>query len=463
MLPAAVALGLLAGAAPAAAEPEPDPVDELAAAFEALPGLTVVSAEPAPGGAHIFLTLSFTQRVDHTDPSAGTFEQRLTVLHRGFDRPTVLHTTGYGLVERPFRDEPTVMLDGNQVHTEQRFFSPSRPDPADWSDLDIWQAATDHHRIVAAIDDLYEGAWISTGASKGGMTSVYHRRFYPGDVDGTVAYVAPNDVHDRHDAAYLDFFETVGTDPACQESLAALQHEALERRGELLERYEAAAAAEGWTFTQTLGSADRALEMLILDTPWAFWQYQEESACAAVPAADASTDEIYAFLDEISGFAFYTDQGTIPYIPYYYQAGTQLGSPSVPTGHVEELLRYPGLFGPRSYVPREIPMRFDHRAMPDIDRWVRTQGSELLFVNGEFDPWAAEPFRLGHRTRDSLSLEVPRGNHGADIAQLPAADRERAGEALLRWAGLDGVAALSTPAPAIPELDEVEIDRGPTR
>ena len=27
------------------------------------------------------------------------------------------------------------------------------------------------------------------------MTSVYHRRFYPDDVDGTVAYVAPEVIH----------------------------------------------------------------------------------------------------------------------------------------------------------------------------------------------------------------------------------------------------------------------------
>ena len=67
----------------------------------------------------------------------------------------------------------------------------SAPASMDWSKLDIWQAATDHHRLVTALKPLYPARWISTGASKGGMASVYHRRFYPADVTATIAYVAP--------------------------------------------------------------------------------------------------------------------------------------------------------------------------------------------------------------------------------------------------------------------------------
>ena len=49
----------------------------------------------------------------------------------------------------------------------------------DWEVLDIFQAAADHHRIVAALKSIYSGARINTGHSKGGMTAVFHRRFYP--------------------------------------------------------------------------------------------------------------------------------------------------------------------------------------------------------------------------------------------------------------------------------------------
>ncbi len=253
----------------------------------------------------------------------------------------VLHTSGYNVRISPTRSEPTRLVDGNQISVEQRFFTPSIADPADWSNLDIWQAATDHHRLVDVLDDLYQGRWLSTGASKGGMTSVYHRRFYSDDVDGTIAYVAPNDFVNAEDSAYTEFFEDVGS-PECRAALTALEREALgPRREALSERYAAAAKAGGWTFDDTIRTLDRALEMLVLDTAWAFWQYLGESSCGSVPAPTASTEEIYGFLDAVVNFG-YTDQGLAPYVPYY-QAGTQLGYPVPSFDRLDGLLRHPDL------------------------------------------------------------------------------------------------------------------------
>ncbi|GAA2053750.1 aminopeptidase [Nocardiopsis rhodophaea] len=442
-----------ASAGPRPADATPAPADDgIVERLEAIPGLRIVEERDTEPGFRFFV-LGYEQPTDHGDPDGATFEQRLTLLHRGLDRPMVLHTTGYNVPDFPFRAEPTRIVDGNQISTEQRFFEPSRPDPADWSKLDIEQAAADHHRIVDALDDIYSREWLSTGASKGGMTSVYHRRFYPDDIDGTIAYVAPNDVRDHEDSAYLEFFDGVGADPACQQSLADLQRESLERRDELVGHYERRAAAEGWTFDRTLGSADAAFEMLVVDTPWAFWQYQPEARCAQVPATDASTAEIAAFLDDVAGFEFYSDQGTAPYVTYYFQAATQLGSPTVPTGHIDDLLRYPDQFGGDAYVPDDIPVpAFDRRAMPDIDHWVYKSSERMLFVDGEFDPWGAEAFRVRSSRRDTMRFVAPGANHGADIARLGNQDRAAATAAVRRWAGVADEVTLRR-APVASELD----------
>jgi hypothetical protein len=440
----AVAFGLLVGAAPAAAQTE-DIADEL----RTVPGLTIVQERPAPAGYRYFV-LTYTQPADHANPEGATFEQRFTLLHKSTERPMVLHTSGYNVGLSPSRSEPTRLIDGNQISTEQRFFSPSRPNPADWSTLNIWQAATDHHRIVEALAPIYEGNWISTGASKGGMTSVYHRRFYPEDVDGTVAYVAPNDHINNEDRRYQEFFETVGDDPACRAALTALQREALgPRREELRNRYAAMAAENGLTF-RNLGTVDRALEMVVLDTHWAFWQYLGESSCPMIPAASSSTDAIYTFLDNVVSFAFYTDQGLEPYVPYYFQAGTELGYPVPTFEELDGVLRYPGLYHPRSSVPPELDMKFDPRPMHYVDRWVKQHGSELLFVYGENDPWGAEPFELGRRTRDSYWYEADDANHGANISRLTPAEQAEATTALLRWAGVPAVRSARS---WIPQLD----------
>ena len=412
------------------AQAEPDIAERLAA----IPGLTIVSESPTPPAGYRFFILSYTQPVDHTRPHGQTFQQRFQLLHKDTDRPMVLHTTGYSMRTTAFRSEPTRLVDGNQISVEQRYFTPSRPAPADWDHLTIWQAATDHHRIVGALDDLYPAKWISTGASKGGMTSVYHRRFYPHDVDGVVAYVAPNDRANRADAAYDAFFATVG-DADCRARLDGVQKQALQHRDTLVARYSADAAAQGWTFESVLGTVDRAFELTVLDSVWAFWQYAGTAACPDVPGPGATPDALYTWIDTYAGWSFYTDEGVTPYTPYYYQAATQLGWASLRFAHLEGLTRYPGLYSANSALPAEL--RSDHQALPmlDIDHWVRTRASRMLFVYGENDPWGAEAFTPSGN--DSLSFTAPGANHGANIAALTPGDRDAATAALLRWAGVD--------------------------
>ncbi len=444
---------LTLGMAPAAATPRsPEPADDdIADRLEEVPGLTVVSeTDDAPEGFRHFL-LEFEQPADHTSPEGQTFNQRMTLLHRGLDQPTVLHSGGYTVQTDPFRAEPTELVDGNQLSVEHRFFSPSRPDPADWDDLTIGQAATDHHRVVEAINDIYENEWLSTGASKGGMTSVYHRRFYPDDVDGTVAYVAPNDVDDEEDSAYLEFFDEVGTDPQCQQDLEALQRATLERRDEFVGYYEDRAEQEGWTFGRNFADADAAFEIMAVEFPWMFWQYETQDQCGTIPAPDSATGDIAQFLDEVYGWDRNTDEGVEPYVPYFHQAASQLGFPSVPTDHVDDLLEYPDLFHPTSYLPDDIAApEIDESAMPDIDGWVRDSGERLMFVDGEFDPWGAEPFRVDE-TADNARYVAPEANHGADIAALAPDDRSAATETVLRWAGTDTDDATTE---RVPELDD---------
>ncbi|HST81771.1 MAG TPA: hypothetical protein VLL08_08570, partial [Kineosporiaceae bacterium] len=203
---------------------EPDIKDQLLA----IPGISLIEEKPVSTPGYRFFLLNLTQPVDHRQPNGATFQQRISVLHKDVSRPTVLFTSGYGLSTTPNRSEPTRIVDGNQVSMEYRFFTPSRPEPADWSDLTIWQAATDEHRIYQALKPIYNKNWLATGGSKGGMTATYYERFYPHDMNGTVPYVAPNDVINVEDSAYDRFFATVGPKD-CRDRAKALQREALVR------------------------------------------------------------------------------------------------------------------------------------------------------------------------------------------------------------------------------------------
>jgi hypothetical protein len=455
--------GATAGAATAAESNRTDTTrtTDIKDRILAIPGMSLIEEKPVEG--YRYFVLNYTQPIDHRHPARGTFQQRLTLLHKSVDRPTVFFTSGYNVSTSPSRSEPTQIIDGNQVSLEYRYFTPSRPRPTDWTKLDIRQGANDQHRIFQALHRIYSKNWIATGGSKGGMTATYYRRFFPHDMNGTVAYVAPNDVNNDEDSAYDRFFRTVGT-AQCRADLAAVEREALVRRGEMVDRFQKWADKEGRTF-KTVGNADRSYEVMVTDLVFGFWQYQPAAtACAEVPKPTVSTDALWAWMDKIGGFASYTDQGLESYLPYYYQAGTQLGEPGYHYPQLKGLLKYPGINNSRSFVPREIPMRFDKRAMPDIDRWVRQHANRMMFVNGEYDPWSSEHFELGKGSRNSYVFTVPGGNHGSNIAKLKDADRTKATAELLGWAGLKApVNGKATPqAPYNKKLDKQELRRTTT-
>ncbi|QSQ20699.1 hypothetical protein JY651_36525 [Pyxidicoccus parkwayensis] len=438
---------------------------DILAALQAIPGLTVVreGTTPLPGAR--FFILSYDQPVDHHHPEGARFQQRLTLLHVSTQAPMVLASTGYGISTSSSRTEPTFLLGANQLRVEHRFFGPSTPVPATWEHLTLGQAAADHHRIVTAFKALYSGKWVSTGASKGGMTSIYHRALYPNDVDATVAYVAPNS-YGPQDPRYINFLSRVG-DEACRQRIRDFQRDALSRRDELVPAMSLAAAAQGLTF-DFLGM-DKAFEFILLELPFAFWQYGSAELCPFIPTPGAPAEEVVWAMDGIVGLYGFADDSIYYYAPYYFQAGTQLGSYRSDERHLRGLLHYPRQYAPASLVPFSLePYGFDHFAMPLVAAWVKTRGERILLVYGENDPWSTNAFEVRERN-DSFRFFVPGGNHGSSISSLPDAERALAMEKLTTWAGLSSAKARASLAASVPatqeELAEMvrERRRGPPR
>ncbi|WP_437317541.1 S28 family serine protease [Sorangium sp. So ce385] len=401
--------------------------------LQTLEGLTAVEHDSTLPGYRYFV-LELDQPADHDHPDAARFQQRLLLHHRDPAAPVVLVTEGYNLYpDAQWLDEPAELLAANQIRVEHRFFTPSRPAPADWSLLTIEQAAADLHRVIASLRPLYEGRWLSTGASKSGMTAIYHRRFYPADVDGTVAYVAPHSAG-VSDPRYLDFVAERG-DPACRQALQRFQREVLLRRPAMLDLMEAEAAELGVTYD--LLGIDRALDIAVIESVFSLWQYKDSSFCARVPNAASDDAAVWAFLDEANAPRLWSDPYLFAMEPYYWQAAAELGYPSFAEEHIADLLLYPGANVPTSFVeagPGKTP-RFDPRAMQDISAWLTTEGERLLFIYGENDPYTAAAFDIG-AARDSHRFIAPGGTHGAVILSLAPADQALALGALESWTGV---------------------------
>src|SRR5262249_31010601 len=147
------------------------------------------------------------------------------------------------------------------------YFGESRPDPADWTKLTIRQMADDEHRIISALRTVYRGAFLTAGASKGGMTATYHRRYWPDDVDGTVPYVAPISFA-APDARYVSFLDTLGP-PTCRDAVRVAATEMLQnRRAALLSRAQQQAGQDGYKYTRI--PIGPAVESAVVSLEWAF-------------------------------------------------------------------------------------------------------------------------------------------------------------------------------------------------
>ncbi len=432
--------GDAAGSPDAAVDANDSALGDIADELRGIPGLTVEERSTTQEG-YRFFVLTYDQPVDHADPEGARFPQRMTLLHRDYAAPVIAHNSGYNVSTRGTRSQLTVLTSGNQLSMEHRYFAPSRPVPADWTKLTIAQAAGDQHRITQALKArIYRGKWLTTGASKGGMTSLFHRRFFPDDVDGTVAYVAPIDYpEDAVQSAtnrYIVFLENVGTDPACRQKLKDFQNTVLARREAMKTRMRAEAAF-------TILGEDRALEFAVVELPFIFWQYGNQSRCAQIPGAGATDAAVFSFLDATAGVASYGDESLTSFLAYYHQSATQLGYPAADESYLVGLM-HPGEDTARAYVPPAIPTPpYDEgAAMRDVQTWIAGSGERIMLIYGQNDPWTAGAVELGAAT-DSYRYVAPNGNHGASITSLGDADEAAARATVLRWAGLPASGAMA--------------------
>lgn len=424
------------------AETDAQAENDIAAQLAAIPGLTFAEQpEQAPPG-YRFFTLAYEQPVDHDDPAGPWFSQHMALLHRDAGAPMVFAPSGYELYA-PSISEPTAILGANQLSVEHRYFGASRPASMDWQHLNIAQAAADHHRIVEALKPLYDAAWVSTGVSKDGMSALYHRRFYPDDMDGTVAYVSPMSFA-RKDPRYAAFLYQVG-DASCRQRVRELQREALLRRDSLVPMIEQLAQLYGMDFARVGGGA-AALDIAVAEFGFQFWQYGQLADCDQLPQVDAGDGDLLSLL---SATAFYaTDLGVELFLPYYYQAMTELGYPRLPTAHLSDLL----VVDPNDYTvyTGELPVpEFDITAMFDMTLWAAFDAESVIYLYGEIDPWTAGAFPAPPRgRRDVHAYLVPGGNHGAQVADLGDSERADVHALLEAWTGVtvqDSVAPAAAP------------------
>ncbi len=405
---------------------EDDSQKDILVRLRALEGVQVEEIESRAGFPRAF-QVDVTQPVDHNNPNGATFVQRIYLSHADDALPMVMNTAGYMTNEGRI-SELSEIISSNHMTIPHRYFIGAQPVPLDWQYLTIEQAAADHHRIVQLFKTIYDGKWINTGASKGGMTALFHRRFYPSDVDVTVAYVAPIMIG-LPDPRFNHYLENVVGDDVCREKIRRFQRMVLENREELLAIIADYAAQSGLTFS--IGF-EAALEYAVLEYWFYFFQYRDAD-CGSIPGESASALDMFFHLDAISPVRFYADKDVEDLMPLYYQVFTQLGYYTFITDHLQDLLVAVPEGNHRGLAPQNMELTYDSALMEGVLNWLQNEGNNIIYIYGGRDPYTAAAVELTGAT-NAIRVIEPDANHSIKLQDLT--ERQLVYDTLQSWLGV---------------------------
>lgn len=406
-------------------------------ALRAAPGVTVVSYSEAVDSTQVYLR--FEQPVDHDATSGPTFEQQAILYHRDPDAPVVLTTMGSSLYYG-FQSDIGGLVKGNELQLEKRFDGQSRPEDVDWDLLTAEQVAADAHSVVERMQGVYGGPWIGTGHSNGGIDALSHRMFYPDDLAGTVAYVAPA-LTSLEDPRFHDFFANEA-DPTCQAAVEKLQVALLTT---LWPDFVASAQTQldsyayyGYTLTfDRVGGLERSLQLSMIEFPFTFWQYNGLRVCPDVP--DPDVDPVAAV--EFGTFVAWAangmsgSDGTLATAEaYFVQVSAYAGYPSIPTTAIDGLVDADLIGAADFYLPEGATRPTFDALAPRLQDWIDTDAEDVILIHGGLDPWSAGALDVSLAGPTVHDLRDPDGDHNTMVDNLGPADRDVVIDALADWA-----------------------------
>ncbi|WP_319501061.1 S28 family serine protease [uncultured Draconibacterium sp.] len=374
------------------------------------------------------------QPVDHSDPAKGTFLQRVLIADKGLDHPVIFITEGYngGYSENPnYINELSPILGANQICMDHRYFGESMPEPLNWDYLTVRNAAADHHHIIQMMKKYYSGKWISTGISKGGQTTVYHRWLYPNDVDVSVPYVGPLNfgVEDgRHEPFIAN---TTGT-PEGRAKVREFQLKILKNRETylfLLEQY-----CKDNNLHPLLNN-NEMLDYVVLEFSYGFWQY--DNSLDDIPALDAPAKDLFAELVKVSSPMYLASEGMNTFKSFYVQAAHELGYYGYDVKPFKDYLAIKSAEGwlNRIYLP-ELDIKYNKKTAKEVERFIKKTDAKMLFIYGEWDPWSASAFEVPNKS-NFLKIVKTEGSHSTRIGNLPEEQKQQVKETLEDWLGME--------------------------
>ncbi|MBQ6694985.1 MAG: aminopeptidase [Bacteroidaceae bacterium] len=380
-----------------------------------------------------YYLMKFTQLLDPENAADGTFEQRVMLGHRGFDRPMVIVTEGYGadyaFNSPKYMEELTRLLDANILFVEYRFFSQSKPVPCNWDYMTIANSMHDYHAIVTAFKEYYTKKWAATGISKGGSTTMFYRAYYPNDVDVSVPYVAPLSCA-LEDGRHESFLEQAST-KAARDAIRNFQFRLLEEKEQMLPLFDSYCLSKDYTFYVPTSVI---YDLCVLEYQFSFWQWG--MPVANIPPATASVDEAFSYLIKNCEPGYFSRKNDLE--SFSVQAVKDFGYYGYFADPFKKYIDVDDVEGyyKRVMLPAEwADTEFDDYNYRFVTDFLTENDPKMIFIYGEWDPWTASGVTwLRDRNKQNIKIYIePDGSHRARIGTMPEDVQKEILDTLNEW------------------------------
>ncbi len=371
----------------------------------------------------------FEQPIDHNDLSKGTFRQRVFLGFENTTQPVIVELRGYGIGPES-AGELANHYNANQLTIEHRYFNNSRPVDVDWNTLTIENAAKDQAIIIDAIRNILfpDSKFISTGISKGCMTTMAHRRYFPKNVDACVCYVGPLN-YKREDPRVYEFLKNVGTEED-RNKIKAFQELCFENREALLGMMKKAGEEKGMTWEF---GVDKAIDYTILEYSFAFWQWGKP--VNSIPSGNVSPEDIYKHLIDVVGYGFFEEKAVTDLQPYFWAALTEQGIYGYETAPFKKYLNTEEIYKFDWAFPEGVTKTYDLKPMQEIKSFLDKSAEKMLFIYGEYDAWSSTAVELQDNAsaREVYKFVQPKGDHRTRIRTFNEESQKRIYDIIDGW------------------------------
>lgn len=377
--------------------------------------------------------LFIEQKLEPLELNSATFQQRIILLHAGFDRPTILVTEGYGAqysLNPNYTEELATLLHANIIFVEYRYFMESTPQPINWDYLTVENSLYDLHNINRTFKNIYTNQWISTGVSKGGQTCMAYRAYFPDDVDFSIPYVAPLN-RSTEDGRHEKFISNISTKKA-RKRITDFQIEVLKRKETLLPLFQEYCKNKGYTFRCPI---EEIFDFNVLEYSFAFWQWG--TSLEKIPNHKTNDDIIFSHFITICEPSYFAEQTNI--YSFFVQAARELGYYGYNT---KPFRKYLSIKNSKGYLHKIMlskelkELKFEKELYNKVRAYLKYNDPKMIFIYGENDPWSASGVQTWLKTKKKKNMHIfiqPEGDHRTRIKTLPTPMQKEILSILEKW------------------------------